>query len=187
MSKQFKPKYVQKILISQTQVKKSIANAAKWLNKKFENKKETPLVVGVLRGAMPFFGHLIMQLNFDITTDFLRISSFRGMKRVQDPKVCSWLDTPVKGRHVVIVEDIIDSAKTMSALVKDLKKCKPKSVTTVCLIDKPEARQVKFKVNYSCNTLLGDPYLVGWGLDVKEKARNLPYIAEFNKRYINKV
>lgn len=187
MSKQFKPKYVKKILINQTQVEKSIDNAAKWLNKKFKNKKGTPLIIGVLRGATPFFGHLLMKLNFDLTTDFLRISSFRGMKRVQDPKVCSWLDTPVKGRHVVIVEDIIDSAKTMSALVKALKKYKPKSVTTICLVDKPEARLVKFKVDYACNTLSGNLFLVGWGLDVKEKARNLPYIAEFDKRYIDKV
>lgn len=187
MSKQFKPKYVKKILITSTQVDKSIADAAKWLNKKFEHKNETPLFVGVLRGSAPFFGNLIMKLNFDMTTDFLRISSFRGMKRVQDPKICDALDTPVKGKHVVIVEDIVDSAKTMSLLVKTLKRCKAKSITTVCLVDKPQARQVKFKVSYACNTLLGNPFLVGWGLDVHEKARNLPYIAEFDKRYINKV
>lgn len=188
MEKQYKPKYVKKILVSKKETEKSIAKAAKWLDKKFANKKSNKLFVCILKGAIPFFGNLIMRLNFDFEIDSLRMSSYKGaMGRTTNPEMLTMLKTPIKGKDVVLVEDIIDTAKTMSVLVKNLKQYKPKSITVICLVNKPEARLVSFKPDYSCITLKGNPFLVGWGLDVKEKARNLPYIAEFDKRYFNKV
>lgn len=188
MNKIFKPEYVKKILFPQSKVKLSIIKAANWINKNYANLKKPPILLCILKGASPFFGELAMQIKMDIIFDFMTLSSFRGqLNAVTEPKIITNIVNNIAGRDVIVIEDVLDSAKTLSVLVKHLKSKKPKSIKTIVLVDKKDARVVPFEADYACLSVKGNPFLVGYGLDAKEKGRNLPYIAEFDKKYINKI
>ncbi|MCQ3908300.1 MAG: hypothetical protein MJ200_01790 [Mycoplasmoidaceae bacterium] len=131
---------------------------------------------------------MAMQIKRDIHFDFIVLSSFRGqMKAVGNPKIVTDVISDIRGRDIIVVEDVLDSARTLSVLIKYLKSRKPSSVKTMVLVDKVDMRAVPFKADYACFTLKGNPFLIGYGLDIKEAARNLPYIAEFDKKYLNKL
>ena len=184
----FKPNYVKKILIKPCKTKKGIKKATQWLNEKFKDNNKEVVFVCVLKGASPFFINLIMQIKFDVTTEFVTMSSFRGKTKAEgDPELLTDFINEIKGKDVVVVEDVCDSAKTLSKLINHIKGKKPHSVTTVVLVDKPDTRKVKFNPDYSCFKIYNNPFLIGYGLDIKEIARNLPYIAEFDKDYLNKI
>ncbi|MBQ0045591.1 MAG: hypoxanthine phosphoribosyltransferase [Mycoplasma sp.] len=184
----YKPKYVKKILISQKEVKDGITKAANWINKRYSHCKKRPILLAILKGAVPFYAELVMQLHFDFHFDFMVLSSFRGqMKAVTQPKIVTDIMNDIKGRDVIVVEDVLDSAKTLTVLKKYLLSKKPNSLKFIVLADKVDLRQVPFKADYACFTIRGDKFLVGYGLDIKEIARNLPYIAEFDKKYLNKL
>lgn len=188
MATKYLPKYVKRILVDSNKVKAGITKAANWINKKYAHCKKPPILLAILKGAIPFYGELVMQIKKDIVFDFIVLSSFRGqLKATGKPRIVTDIMTDIQGRDVIVVEDVIDSARTLSVLCKYLKARKPKSLATIALVDKVDMRVVKFKPDYVCFTLKGNPFLVGYGLDIKEIARNLPYIAEFNKKYINKI
>lgn len=184
----YKPKYVKKVLITEKQVALGIKKAATWMNKKYANAKKPPVIVGILNGAVPFYGQLVTQLKFECLFDFMTLSSFRGqMKACSKPNIVTGLRTDIKNRDVIIVEDVVDRACTLKTVVKYLKTKQPKTVRTVVLVDKPNLRVTTFKPDFACFTLKGNPFIVGCGLDIKEKARNLPYIGEFDEKYLNKI
>lgn len=188
MSKDYKPPYVKKILVSSRKVKKGIKKAAKWLDDKFMSKKTTPIFVSVLKGSLPFYGELVKHIHFDVLFDYIAISSYKGkITCTSKPKIIFDLTNDVKGKDVVVIEDVVDRGNTLSLLVSLLKKRKAKSVIVMVLVDKSDMRTVPFKPDYVCFELLHDPFLIGWGLDYNEKARNLPYIAEFDKSYIDRI
>lgn len=181
----FKPKYVKKIIIKPRKIKKGIRCAAKWINENYAAK--TPILIGILKGAMPFFGNLLPQLTIDVLTDFIVISSFKGqIKRQSKPTIITDVKTNITGKDVIIVDDVLDSARTMKVLISYLKKKKPKSIKIVVLVDKPSERKVTLKPDFVAFSI-NNVFIVGFGLDIKEKARNLPYIAEFNRDYLNKI
>lgn len=185
---QFKPKYVKRILIDGNKVEAGITKAANWINKNYAHCKKPPILLAILKGAIPFYGKLVMQIKRDIVFDFIVLSSFRGqMKAVGQPRIVTDVMSDIQGRDVIVVEDVIDSARTLNVLCKYLKSRKPKSLRTMALVDKVDMRAVKFEADYVCFKLKGNPFLVGYGLDIKEIARNLPYIAEFDKKYLNKI
>ncbi|MCQ2747868.1 MAG: hypoxanthine phosphoribosyltransferase [Mycoplasmoidaceae bacterium] len=137
---------------------------------------------------MPFYGRLVMRIKRPVQFEFIRLSSFRGgLKATGEPAFLTMLSDSIKKRDVIAVEDVADTARTLSILVKYLKSKKPKSIRTLVLANKPDMRKVKFKPDYACFEFKGDPFLIGYGLDIKEQARNLPYIAEFDKKYFNKI
>lgn len=188
MAKMYKPKYVKRILVSPKEIQAGITKAANWMNKQYAHSKKRPIILGILRGAIPFYSQLVMQLNFDFHFDFMTLSSFRGnMKAVNDPEIVTALLNDIKGRDVIVVEDVVDSAKTLSLLKKYLLTKKPRSIKFMVLADKVNMRVVPFKVDYACFTFKDSPFLIGFGLDIKEVARNLPYLAEFDKKYLNKL
>lgn len=181
----FKPKYVKKIIIKPRKIKKGIRCAAKWINENYAAK--TPILIGILKGAMPFFGNLLPQLTIDVLTDFIVISSFKGqVKRQSKPTIITDVKTNITGKDVIIIDDVLDSARTMKVLISYLKKKKPKSIKIVVLVDKPSERKVTLKPDFAAFSI-NNVFIVGFGLDIKEKARNLPYIAEFNRDYLNKI
>lgn len=188
MKKIYKPAYVKKILISEKEVHAAIKKAAEWINKNYAHCKQKPILLAILKGAIPFYGELVMQIKMEITFDFMVLSSFRGqLQAVSEPRIVTDLMNEIKGRDVIIVEDVLDSAKTLSSLTKYLKSKKPHSLKTMVLVDKKDMRKVPYKADYACFTLKGNPFIIGYGLDIKEIARNLPYIAEFDKNYIDKI
>ena len=187
-SKQFRPKYVKRIFVQEKEIEAAITKAAKWIEKNYKNCKKPPILISILKGAVPFYCKTAMNIHMDVEFDFIVLSSFRGqMKALTAPKIVTDLCSDIHGRDVIVLEDVIDTARTLKVLIDYLKLRKPHSIKTMCLVDKPDKRMVKFKVDYSCFSIKGDPFLIGYGLDIKELARNLPYIAEFDKKYLNKI
>lgn len=188
MAKLYKPPYVKKILISQKEIEKGILKAAQWVNQRYAHCAKPPILLAILKGSVPFYGKLVMSLNIECCFDFMVLSSYRGgIKPVTKAQIMSDICGEIHNRDVIVIEDVLDSGQTLSLLLKHLKSKKPKSLKLMVLVDKPSLRKVKIKADYACFTLKGSPFIIGYGLDVKERARNLPYIAEFDVKYINKI
>lgn len=148
------------------------------LGKQIENdyRGEEILVVGILKGANVFTCDLIRQIDLDVKIDFMSVSSYgSGTESSGTVRILKDLDTDIKGRNVLIVEDIIDSGRTLSNLVKELQIREPKSLKLCTLLDKPSRRVVDVDVEY-VGFEIEDKFIVGYGIDYAEKYRNLPYI-----------
>ena len=162
------------ILLTQEQIERRVQEIADRLNADYAGK--TPLVVGILKGSIVFYGDLIRKLDIPVELDFMAVSSY-GSGTVSSGmlKMKKDLDRDIKGRDVIIVEDIIDSGYTLAKLKKILYEREPASVKIVVLLDKFERRVVAIEPDYSCFDI-ADEFVIGYGLDYDEKYRNLPYI-----------
>lgn len=189
----FVPKYVKKILIDHNQLFTDISKAGNWLNHRFKDywEKEVrkpPLMICVLKGALQFYSFLLLNVDFDVSLDFISISSYQGeMSAVSAPKIIHGLRCDCKDRDVIIVEDLIDKGASLKALYDLVASKGAKSITTMVLVDKVDCREVPFEPDYAVFKIKGDPYIVGYGIDACEKGRNLSYIAEFDKSYVDKI
>ena len=135
-------------------------------------KGKTPIIVCVLKGACPFHSELIKHIDCDMEVDYIQVSSYSGIQSTGEVKIKRDFDSDIAGRDVVLVEDIVDTGVTMNALVPLLKKRKPNSITVVTMLDKPSRRRVDFKPDIVGKTI-DDLFVVGFGLDLDEKYRNL--------------
>ena len=134
------------------------------------------LVVGILKGSVMFFADLVRQINVPLNIDFMVASSYgSGTETSGSVKIKKDLDGDIKGRHVLLGEDIIDSGVTMSRLMAELAKREPASIRLCALLSKPSRRQVDVQIDY-CGFEVPDEFLVGYGLDYAEKYRNLPVV-----------
>jgi hypoxanthine phosphoribosyltransferase len=134
------------------------------------------LIIGILKGSFVFIADLVRELNFPLEIDFIRLSSYEhGQTSTGKVKVLQKIAAKIKGRDVLIVEDIIDSGVTLSFLIDYLQKKKPASLKLCCLLDKPARRRTPVTINYT-GLIVPDKFLVGYGLDWDEKYRNLPNI-----------
>jgi len=135
-----------------------------------------PLLIGVLKGSFMFMADLIRLLDFPLEVDFIRLSSYgRGRQSSGRIKVVQGLRSEVKGRDVLVIEDIVDTGLTTSFLLDYLRKKKPASLKLCALTDKPSRRRIPVTIDYLGFTV-PDKFLVGYGLDWDEKFRNLPDI-----------
>ncbi|MBC1498975.1 hypoxanthine phosphoribosyltransferase [Listeria weihenstephanensis] len=165
---------IQKVLISEEEIQEKIAELGKELTVEYDGR--FPLVIGVLKGATPFMTDLLKRVDTYLEMDFMDVSSYgNGMVSTGEVKIIKDLNTSVEGRDVIILEDIIDSGRTLSYLVDLLKYRKAKSVKLVTLLDKPEGRNVNIDADY-VGFVVPNEFVVGYGLDFAEKYRNLPYI-----------
>ena len=179
-------KRIKEILISEKQLKTGIKLAAKYLNSNFKS-KQCPIIIGILKGCIPFIGALIPLLKFDFAIDFISASSFKGsIKGSSKIDLNIFLTLDVKDKDVIILEDIIDTARTLKLVVLELKKLGAKSIKIVTLLDKKEGRKVDLNADYSCFEI-PNKFIVGFGLDYLEILRNLPYIGILKDEYINKM
>ena len=161
-------------MFTEEQIREKVAE----LGKQIENdyKGEEILVVGILKGANVFTCDLIRQIDLDVKIDFMSVSSYgSGTESSGTVRILKDLDTDIKGRNVLIVEDIIDSGRTLSNLVKELQIREPKSLKLCTLLDKSSRRVVDVDVEY-VGFEIEDKFIVGYGIDYAEKYRNLPYI-----------
>ncbi len=134
-------------------------------------------LVGVLKGGFMFMADLVRAMTSRVSLDFIAVSSYgAGTKSSGEVRFQKDLDTSLEGRHVIIVEDIVDTGLTLKYLQEVLARRAPKSLRTACLLSKPSRRQVDVPVEYIGFTI-EDRFVVGYGLDYGEKYRNLPYIA----------
>ena len=138
---------------------------------------DPPLLVCVLKGAFMFLSDLARGIAGDVSLDFMAVSSYaKGTTSSGEVRVLKDLDTPLDGRHVLIVEDIVDTGLTLSYLQDTLRARGPKTLRTACLLSKPSRRKTDVKVEYVGFTI-EDRFVVGYGLDYAEHYRNLPHIA----------
>jgi hypoxanthine phosphoribosyltransferase len=138
--------------------------------------------VAVLKGAFMFLSDLTRGIPGDVSLDFMAVSSYaKGTTSSGEVRVLKDLDTPLDGRHVLIVEDIVDTGLTLSYLQDTLRARGPKTLRTACLLSKPSRRKTDVKVEYVGFTI-EDRFVVGYGLDYAEQFRNLPYIGVIEDR-----
>ncbi|MGI5985477.1 MAG: hypoxanthine phosphoribosyltransferase [Clostridiales bacterium] len=163
-----------KILLTKEQIEKRVQELGKELTKKFEG--EEPLFIGVLKGSFIFMADLIRNVDLKCSMDFMAVSSYgSGTSSSGAVKINKDLNEDITGRHIVIVEDILDSGVTLNYLCGYLKNRKPASMTLVTLLDKPARRKSPVKADYT-GFEVPDEFVVGYGLDYAEKYRNLPFV-----------
>jgi hypoxanthine phosphoribosyltransferase len=163
-----------KILISRDQIAKAVTRLACEINRDYQGKE--PLLIGILKGSCVFVADLIRQLDLPLELDFIKLSSY-GAARESSGKVrvVQGLQTRIKGRDVLVVEDIVDTGITTFFLLEYLKKKKPASLKLCTLTDKPSRRRVPVPIDYLGFTV-PNKFIVGYGIDCDEKFRNLPDI-----------
>ncbi|MDT2048726.1 hypoxanthine phosphoribosyltransferase [Priestia aryabhattai] len=165
---------IKEILISEEEIQAKVKDLGQLLTEEYQDR--FPLVIGVLKGAMPFMSDLIKRIDTYLEMDFMDVSSYgKEMVSSGEVKILKDLDTSVEGRDILILEDIIDSGLTLSYLVELFKYRKAKSIRIVTLLDKPTGRKADIKADY-VGFEVPDAFVVGYGLDYQEKYRNLPYI-----------
>ena len=165
---------IERVLISKEELGKIVERLGREISRDYEGKM--PLVVSVLKGAFIFVADLVREMDIPCTMDFMSLSSYGcGTKSSGEVKIIKDLDTNIEGRHVIVVEDILDSGVTLSYLLKLLAARNPASISLCVLFDKP-ARHVKPVCIQYKGADVPDEFIVGYGLDYNEKYRNLPEI-----------
>lgn len=165
---------IKEVLITEKQINERISKAAEWINKEYAGKE--PIIVGILKGCIPFIGKLIPQITVDVKLDFLAISSFKGgITAATEPEIITDLKFEVKDQDIILVEDIVDTGRTIKKVMELLQARGAKSIKLVTLVDKKAGRKVELEADFVCWDI---PlvFIVGFGLDYKEIMRNLPYI-----------
>ena len=165
---------IERVLLSEEQLRQRVRELGEEISKEYAGKEI--LMIGVLRGAVMFMADLARAIDVPVMIDFMAVSSYGTSTSSSGiVRILKDLDEEVAGKHVLIVEDIIDSGLTLSYLVDNIKSRQPASVRICTLLNKPERRKVDLEVNYNGFTV-PDEFVVGYGLDYAEKYRNVPFI-----------
>ena len=170
---------ISKVLISEDEIQKAVQKAAKEIDALYDG---TPiLLVSILKGAFVFMADVCKAVTVPCEIGFMAAKSyFEGTESSGNVEITMDLKQKLEGYHVVIIEDIIDTGRTLSLIVDILKARNPKSLRVITLLDKPSRRLVDFKADTSLFTI-PDYFVIGYGLDCGELYRNLPYIAEYKE------
>ena len=164
---------IERVLISEAEIEAVVARVGRQISEDFRDKN--PIFVGVLKGCFIFMADLMRHVDIKCTMDFMAVSSYSGTSSTGAVKINKDLGQDIEGRHVIIVEDILDSGVTLSYLKHYLLGRNPASITIATLLDKPARRKSDIVADYSCFEV-PDAFVVGYGLDYNEQYRNLPYI-----------
>ena len=177
-------KDIEKVLVSQEEIFEIAKKMGKQLTEDYKDK--FPLVIGLLKGCVPFMGYLITEMDIHMEVGFMDVSSYHGgIESTGDVQILKDLGIPVHDRHIIITEDIVDTGKTIK-VIKDLLMYRgAKSVKIATLLDKPAGRVVNLEPEY-IGTVIPKEFVVGFGLDYDEKYRNLPYVGVLKPKVYNK-
>jgi hypoxanthine phosphoribosyltransferase len=164
-----------RVLITEEEISKRVREMGEQISREYAG-KELHLIC-VLKGAVYFACELAKRIQIPVSMDFLTVSSYGGetsstgvVKMIKD------LQDPIKGKHVMVVEDIVDSGRTLSCLLEILQQREPSSIRFCTLLDKPDRRVVKLEMGYYSGFVIPDEFVIGYGLDYDQKYRNLPYV-----------
>ena len=165
---------IQEVLFSEEQLKNRVREIAQQITADYQGKEI--MLISVLRGSFVFMADLCRAIDLHCTLDFMAVSSYgKGTKSSGQVQITKDLSEDISDRHIIVVEDILDSGNTLSYLLKILENRHPASIRLCTLLDKPDRRVKPVEVHYSGFTI-PDAFVVGYGLDYAEKYRNLPYI-----------
>lgn len=168
---------IKEILLSEEKLEEITSRLAKKIENDYKDSKNL-LLLGILKGSVVFMSDLMKKIDMPMQIDFMKVSSYGGGTKTTG-KINIILDlhrNDLTKLDILVVEDIIDSGKTLSYLTEYLKLAGARSVKTVTLLDKPSRREVKFEPDY-CGATIPDEFVVGYGLDYAENYRTLPYVA----------
>lgn len=172
------------VMLTADEISQGVKKLGEQLTQDYQGKD--PLFICILRGSIVFFADLIRHVDLPLQIDSMAVSSYGGGTETSGMiKMEKDLRENIKDRHVIIVEDIVDTGRTLSYLKGDLASRGAASVKLVTLLDKPSRRQVNIEADYACFTI-PDAFVVGYGLDYDEKYRNLPDIGVLHPRIYNK-
>ena len=162
------------LLLDQNTISRRVKELGKQITSDYTN--ETPLLLGVLKGCIIFISDLMRTIKLSLEVEFISAASYRKGSRSQaDVEIGLVSSIPVENRHVLIIEGVVDTGKTVSTILKEVKKAKPASVEVVTLLDKPGSHQRKLDIKYK-GFSIGNDFVIGYGLDNTQKYRNLPFI-----------
>ena len=164
---------IQEILFTREEIYKRVSEIGAQITEDFRDKD--PVFVGVLKGCFIFMADLMRCVNIKCSMDFMAVSSYKGTTSTGAVSINKDLSETIEGRHVILVEDILDSGVTLNYLKNYLLVRKPASITIATLMDKPSRRKADIYADYSCFEV-PDAFVVGYGLDYNQRYRNLPYI-----------
>ncbi|MBY5034044.1 hypoxanthine phosphoribosyltransferase [Streptococcus gallolyticus] len=167
-------KDIKKVLITQEEIVAQAAVLGKKLTEEYKDKN--PLLIGILKGSIPFMAELVKYIDTHMEMEFMVVSSYHGGTESSGTvKIIKDVDTNVAGRDVIFVEDIIDTGRTLKELKELFELRQAKSIRIVTMLDKPEGRVVEIDADDTCFTIPNE-FVVGFGLDYNENYRNLPYV-----------
>ena len=165
---------VSQILYTSEEIEQKITELAKSISEDYQ--KKFPVLVGVLKGVFIFMADLMRKLSIDCEVDFLAISNYSNDARNRGVvRLVKDLDIPIEGRHVLFIEDVIDTGLTLNYLLRNLRERNPASLEVCTLFDKPTHRLINLPIQYK-GFELPDKFIVGYGLDFYERYRNLPEV-----------
>ena len=171
---------IQEVLFSEEQLKNRVQEIARQITADYQGKEI--MLISVLRGSFVFMADLCRAIDLPCTLDFMAVSSYgKGTKSSGQVQITKDLSEDITDRHIIVVEDSLDSGNTLSYLLKILENRHPASIRLCTLLDKPDRRVKPVQVHYSGFTI-PDAFVVGYGLDYAEKYRNLPYIGILKPR-----
>lgn len=175
---------IKEILISQEALDARVQELGQEISEKYKGKEL--LMIGVLKGANVFMSDLMRAVSVPIQIDFIAASSYGSSTESSGVvRIVKDLDYSIEGKHVMIVEDIIDTGLTLKYLYDNFSARKPASLSIISLLDKPERRKADIKVDYT-GFVIPDEFIVGYGIDYAEKYRNLPFVATLKPEVYSK-
>lgn len=171
---------IERVLISNEELQEKISEVGAKISADFAGKN--PIFVGVLKGCYIFMADLLRHVSINCSVDFMAVSSYKGTQSTGAVRISKDLNENIAGRHVIIVEDILDSGVTLNFLRNYLLTRGPASISIVTLMDKPSRRKADIYADYSCFEVPNE-FVVGYGLDYNESWRNVPYIGVLKPEY----
>ena len=167
---------IEKVLISEAQIKERIKALGEEITNFYKDKDEELIVVCLLKGSVIFFADLCREIKLPIKMDFMTVSSYGNQKETsRELKIVKDLEEKIMGKNVLIVEDIIDSGLTLNKILEILKAREPKNLKLATFLNKPSRREVNVKIDYNGYDI-PDEFVVGYGLDYAQNYRNLSYV-----------
>ena len=166
---------LEKILLNEYEIVARCKELGQQITQEYKNNEQPPLLVALLKGSVPFLAELIKHIDLDIQFDFMDVSSYEGTESIGDIKILKDLDCSVKNLDILLVEDIVDTGRTLKTVKAMLKNKGAKTVRVVTLLDKPDRRVVDIEADYT-GFEIPNEFVVGFGLDFNQKYRNFPFV-----------
>ena len=169
-------KTIKEVLFTQEQITARAKELGRQITEDYRATGKTPLLVALLRGSVPFLAELVKHIDLDIQFDFMDVTSYAGTESQGEIKILKDLDTPIKDKDILVVEDIIDTGMTLTTVCELFHTRGASSVKIVTLLNKPSRRKTRIEADY-IGFEVPNEFVVGFGLDFNQKYRCLPYVA----------
>ena len=176
--------FIEKVIMSHEEIVAACEKIGADISEKYVGKK--PVLVGLLKGCIPFMAELIKHIKIDMEMDFMDVSSYRGVTSTGAVTIIKDLETSIKDRDIILVEDIVDSGLTIQEVINLLAKRGARSIEIATLLDKPKGRTVKCQEPKWVGTVIEPAFVVGFGLDYDELYRNLDYVGVLKRNVYEK-